>query len=230
MIALAPVIAIDGPSGSGKGTVCSRLARELGWHLLDSGALYRLLALAAGRHGIALDNEAALEALAAHLDVRFVAAQEGQHGQRILLEGEEVGDELRTEEAGAGASQVAALPGVRSALLQRQRDFRVAPGLIADGRDMGTVVFADAPLKIFLTASAEERARRRYLQLKDKVAGVNLSSLLEEIRARDERDMQRTVAPLKPASDAILLDSTELSIEQVLERIHAEIAARDLAG
>ncbi|HYQ38511.1 MAG TPA: (d)CMP kinase [Pseudomonas sp.] len=230
MIGLAPVIAIDGPSGSGKGTVCSRLAQQLGWHLLDSGALYRLLALAAGRHGIALDNEAALQALAAHLDVRFVAAREGLHGQRILLEGEEVGDELRTEQAGAGASQVAALPGVRSALLQRQRDFRVAPGLIADGRDMGTVVFADAPLKIFLTASAEERARRRYLQLKDKVPGANLSSLLEEIRARDERDTQRAVAPLKPASDAILLDSTELSIEQVLERILAEVAARDLAG
>lgn len=230
MIALAPVIAIDGPSGSGKGTVCSRLARQLGWHLLDSGALYRLLALAAGRHGIGLDNETALETLAANLDVQFVAAQEGLHCQRILLEGEEVGDELRTEQAGAGASQVAALPGVRTALLQRQRDFRVAPGLVADGRDMGTVVFADAPLKIFLTASAEERARRRYLQLKDKVAGVNLSSLLEEIRARDERDTQRTVAPLKPASDAILLDSTELSIEQVLERILAEVAARDLAG
>jgi len=230
MTALAPVIAIDGPSGSGKGTVCSRLARQLGWHLLDSGALYRLLALAAGRHGIGLDNETALETLAANLDVQFVAAQEGLHGQRILLEGEEVGDELRTEQAGAGASQVAALPGVRTALLQRQRDFRVAPGLVADGRDMGTVVFADAPLKIFLTASAEERARRRYLQLKDKVAGVNLSSLLEEIRARDERDTQRTVAPLKPASDAILLDSTELSIEQVLERILAEVAARDLAG
>ncbi|MCM2320061.1 cytidylate kinase [Pseudomonas linyingensis] len=230
MTALAPVIAIDGPSGSGKGTVCSRLARQLGWHLLDSGALYRLLALAAGRHGIGLDNETALETLAANLDVQFVAAQEGLHGQRILLEGEEVGDELRTEQAGAGASQVAALPGVRSALLQRQRDFRVSPGLVADGRDMGTVVFADAPLKIFLTASAEERARRRYLQLKDKVAGVNLSSLLEEIRARDERDTQRTVAPLKPASDAILLDSTELSIEQVLERILAEVAARDLAG
>lgn len=230
MTALAPVIAIDGPSGSGKGTVCSRLARQLGWHLLDSGALYRLLALAAGRHGIGLGNETALETLAANLDVQFVAAQEGLHGQRILLEGEEVGDELRTEQAGAGASQVAALPGVRSALLQRQRDFRVSPGLVADGRDMGTVVFADAPLKIFLTASAEERARRRYLQLKDKVAGVNLSSLLEEIRARDERDTQRTVAPLKPASDAILLDSTELSIEQVLERILAEVAARDLAG
>lgn len=230
MITLPPVVAIDGPSGSGKGTVCSRLARQLGWHLLDSGALYRLLALAAGRHGIALDNEAALETLAANLDVQFVAAVEGMHGQRILLEGEEVGDELRTEEAGAGASQVAALPGVRTALLQRQRDFRVAPGLIADGRDMGTVVFPDAPLKIFLTASAEERARRRYLQLKDKVPGANLSSLLEEIRARDERDTQRAVAPLKPASDAILLDSTELSIEQVLERILAEIAARDLAG
>ncbi|MCQ4347733.1 (d)CMP kinase [Pseudomonas stutzeri] len=230
MIALPPVVAIDGPSGSGKGTVCSRLARQLGWHLLDSGALYRLLALAAGRHGIALDHEAALETLAANLDVRFVAAAEGLHGQRILLEGEEVGDELRTEQAGAGASQVAALPGVRTALLQRQRDFRVAPGLIADGRDMGTVVFPDASLKIFLTASAEERARRRYLQLKDKVPGANLSSLLEEIRARDERDTQRAVAPLKPASDAILLDSTELSIEQVLERILAEVAARDLAG
>lgn len=230
MTRLAPVVTIDGPSGSGKGTVCSRLARQLGWHLLDSGALYRLLALAAGRHGIALDNETALETLAANLDVQFVAAQEGLHGQRILLEGEEVGDELRTEQAGAGASQVAVLPGVRSALLQRQRDFRVDPGLVADGRDMGTVVFADAPLKIFLTASAEERARRRYLQLKDKVSGVNLTSLLEEIRARDERDMQRSVAPLKPASDAILLDSTELSIEQVLERILAELALRDLVG
>lgn len=229
MTGAVPVVAIDGPSGSGKGTVCSRLARQLGWHLLDSGALYRLLALAATRRGLALDDEAALAQLAAGLDVQFVAAVEGLHGQRILLEGVEVGDELRTEQAGAGASQVAALPGVRAALLQRQRDFRAAPGLIADGRDMGTVVFSDAPLKIFLTASAEERARRRYLQLKDKVAGVNLSSLLEEIRARDERDTQRAVAPLKPAQDAILLDSTELSIEQVLERILAEVAARDLA-
>lgn len=230
MIGLAPVVAIDGPSGSGKGTVCSRLARQLGWHLLDSGALYRLLALAATRHGIALDNEAALETLAANLDVQFVAAVEGLHGQRILLEGEEVGDELRTEQAGAGASQVAALPAVRSALLQRQRDFRVAPGLVADGRDMGTVVFSDAPLKVFLTASAEERARRRYLQLKDRVPGVTLLSLLEEIRVRDERDTQRAVAPLKPAHDALLLDSTALSIEQVLERILAEVAARGLAG
>lgn len=230
MIGLAPVVAIDGPSGSGKGTVCSRLARQLGWHLLDSGALYRLLALAATRHGIALENEAALETLAANLDVQFVAAVEGLHGQRILLEGEEVGDELRTEQAGAGASQVAALPAVRSALLQRQRDFRVAPGLVADGRDMGTVVFSDAPLKVFLTASAEERARRRYLQLKDRVPSVTLSSLLEEIRVRDERDTQRAVAPLKPAHDALLLDSTALSIEQVLERILAEVAARGLAG
>lgn len=230
MIGLAPVVAIDGPSGSGKGTVCSRLARQLGWHLLDSGALYRLLALAATRHGIALENEAALETLAANLDVQFVAAVEGLHGQRILLEGEEVGDELRNEQAGAGASQVAALPAVRSALLQRQRDFRVAPGLVADGRDMGTVVFSDAPLKVFLTASAEERARRRYLQLKDRVPGVTLSSLLEEIRVRDERDTQRAVAPLKPAHDALLLDSTALSIEQVLERILAEVAARGLAG
>ncbi len=230
MTGAVPVVAIDGPSGSGKGTVCSRLARQLGWHLLDSGALYRLLALAATRRGLALDDEAALAQLAAGLDVQFVAAVEGLHGQRILLEGVEVGDELRTEQAGAGASQVAALPAVRAALLQRQRDFRAAPGLIADGRDMGTVVFADAPLKVFLTASAEERARRRYLQLKDKVPGVNLSSLLEEIRERDERDTQRAVAPLKPAQDAILLDSTELSIEQVMERILSEIAARDLAG
>lgn len=222
------LIAIDGPSGSGKGTVASLLARQLGWHLLDSGALYRLLALAARQRGIDLADEAALAALAAILDVRFVAAEAGLHGQRILLDGVEIGDELRTEQTGAGASQVAALSGVRTALLQRQRDFRVAPGLIADGRDMGTVVFPDAPLKIFLTASAEERARRRYLQLKDKVADVNLPSLLEEIRERDARDMQRAVAPLRPAPDAVQLDSTKLSIEQVLKHILAEVAARGL--
>lgn len=222
------LITIDGPSGSGKGTVASLLARQLGWHLLDSGALYRLLALAAQRRGISLDDDAALGTLGAQLDVRFVAAEAGLHGQRILLEGVEVGDELRTEQAGAGASQVAALPAVRAALLQRQRDFRVAPGLIADGRDMGTVVFPDAPLKVFLTASAEERARRRYLQLKDKVADVNLRSLLEEIRERDARDMHRAVAPLKPAADAVQLDSTTLSTEQVLERILTEAAARGL--
>ena len=229
MTTLAPVIAIDGPSGSGKGTIAGILARKLGWCLLDSGALYRLLAFAARNHGVDLANEDALKVLAAHLDVQFIAAT-GGHGQRIILEGEEVTDAIRNEQIGAGASQVAALPAVREALLQRQRAFREAPGLVADGRDMGTVVFPDAPLKIFLTASAEERARRRYFQLKEKGDDVTLSSLLEEIRARDERDTQRAIAPLKAAPDAIQLDSTELSIEQVLERILSEVASRDIAG
>jgi cytidylate kinase len=219
----APVITVDGPSGSGKGTLCALLARQLGWNLLDSGALYRLLAFAAGNHGIDLTNEEALKQLAAHLDVQFI-------DKRIILEGEEVTEAIRNEQVGAGASMVASLPAVREALLQRQRAFREMPGLVADGRDMGTVVFTDAPLKIFLTASAEERARRRYLQLKAKGDDVNLASLLDEIRARDERDTQRAVAPLKPAADAIVLDSTELSIEQVLERILREVADRDLAG
>jgi CMP/dCMP kinase len=228
MSTLAPVICIDGPSGSGKGTVASLVARKLGWCLLDSGALYRLLAFAAANHGVDLSNEEALKLLAAHLDVQFVAAGDG-HGQQIILEGEDVTDAIRNERVGAGASQVAALPAVREALLQRQQAFRETPGLVADGRDMGTVVFPDAPLKIFLTASADERARRRYLQLKAKGDDVSLSSLLEEIRARDERDTQRAVAPLKPAVDAIQLDSTELSIEQVLERILSEVAVRDIA-
>nr|WP_298113553.1 (d)CMP kinase [uncultured Pseudomonas sp.] len=229
MTARAAVITIDGPSGSGKGTIAGLLAKQLGWNLLDSGALYRLLAFAARNHGVDLTNEEALKLLAAHLDVQFIAAEAGQ-AQKIILEGEEVTDAIRNEQIGAGASQVAALPAVRSALLQRQRAFREMPGLIADGRDMGTVVFPDAPLKVFLTASAEERAQRRYLQLKAKDDDVNLASLLEEIQARDERDTQRAVAPLKPAVDAIQLDSTELSIEQVLERILSEIALRDLAG
>jgi cytidylate kinase len=229
MTARAAVITIDGPSGSGKGTIAGLLAKQLGWNLLDSGALYRLLAFAARNHGVDLTNEEALKLLAAHLDVQFIAAEAGQ-AQKIILEGEEVTDAIRNEQIGAGASQVAALPAVRSALLQRQRAFREMPGLIADGRDMGTVVFPDAPLKVFLTASAEERAQRRYLQLKAKGDDVNLASLLEEIQARDERDTQRAVAPLKPAVDAIQLDSTELSIEQVLERILSEIALRDLAG
>ena len=224
----APVITIDGPSGSGKGTVAGILARELGWRLLDSGALYRLLAFNACNHGVDLANEELLKALAAHLDVQFIAAEPGRL-QQIILEGEDVSHVIRTETVGAGASKVAALPAVRDALLQRQRAFREAPGLVADGRDMGTVVFPDAPLKIFLTASAEERARRRYLQLKGKDETVSLSSLLDEIRARDERDTQRAVAPLKPAADAIVLDSTTLSIEQVLQRIKSEIALRDLA-
>ena len=224
----APVITIDGPSGSGKGTVAGILAKRLGWNLLDSGALYRLLAFAAGNHGVALDNEALLEKLAAHLDVQFLGATDGKPA-RIILEGDEVTHAIRSEAVAAGASKVAALPAVRDALLQRQRAFQEQPGLVADGRDMGTVVFPDAPLKVFLTASAEERARRRYLQLKAKGDDVSLSGLLDEIRARDERDTQRAIAPLKPAADAIQLDSTELSIEQVLERIMSEIALRDIA-
>ncbi|WP_312256133.1 (d)CMP kinase [Stutzerimonas nitrititolerans] len=228
MISQIPVVTIDGPSGSGKGTVAALLAAKLGWKFLDSGALYRLLAFAARNHGVDLTNEEALKVLAAHLDVQFDTAESGQ-GMRIMLEGEDVTEAIRNEVVGAGASQVAALPAVREALLQRQKAFREAPGLVADGRDMGTVVFPDATLKIFLTASAEERARRRYLQLKAKGDDVNLASLLDEIRARDERDTQRAVAPLKPADDAIQLDSTALSIEQVLGQILSEVAERDLA-
>lgn len=228
MIRQVPVITIDGPSGSGKGTVAALLAAKLGWNFLDSGALYRLLAFAARNHGVDLTNEEALKLLAAHLDVQFGAAKVGQ-GMQIILEGEDVTQAIRNEQVGAGASQVAALPVVRAALLQRQKAFREPPGLVADGRDMGTVVFPDAPLKIYLTASAEERARRRYLQLNSKGDDVNLASLLDEIRARDERDTQRDVAPLKPADDAVQLDSTDLSIEQVLGQILSEVAKRDFA-
>ncbi len=228
-MSLPVVITIDGPSGSGKGTVAGMLATKLQWQLLDSGALYRVLALAADKHAVPLDHEDALEVLAVGLDVEFAVDVES-NSQRILLENQDVTDEIRNETVGAHASQIAALPGVRAGLLRRQHEFRQAPGLIADGRDMGTVVFADAPLKVFLTASAEERARRRYLQLKDKGETVTLTSLLEEIRARDERDTNRSIAPLKPADDAIILDSTTMTIEQVLERILSEVAVRSLAG
>lgn len=226
---IIPVIAIDGPSGSGKGTIASLLARRLGWSLLDSGAIYRLVALAAEYHQIPLDQEAKLSELAAGLDVRFIPATE-QSPANILLEGQSVTDCIRTEQVGAGASKVAALPQVRAALLQRQRDFRQTPGLIADGRDMGTVVFPDAPLKIFLTASAEERARRRYLQLKDKSPDVTLTSLLDEINARDARDTQRAIAPLVAAPDALSLDSTSLSIDQVLKYILDAAIQRNLCA
>jgi cytidylate kinase len=225
----APVITIDGPGGSGKGTIAGLLARRLGWNLLDSGALYRLLAFAARNHGVDLTNEAALEALAAHLDVQFVAAEDGRE-QQIILEGEDVSRAIRTEAVGAGASQVAALPAVRDALLQRQRAFREAPGLVADGRDMGTVVFADAQLKVYLTASAQERASRRHRQLLEKGETANLASLLDEIVARDERDMNRSLAPLKPADDAIQIDSTQMGIEEVLETVHAMALERNLLG
>lgn len=228
-MSLPVVITIDGPSGSGKGTVAALLATQLQWHLLDSGALYRVLALAAEKHNVQLEHEAALEVLAVGLDVQFVVDSES-NAQRIILENQDVTDAIRNETVGAHASQIAALPSVRAGLLRRQQEFRQTPGLIADGRDMGTVVFADAPLKVFLTASAEERARRRYLQLKDKGETVTLTSLLEEIRARDERDTNRSIAPLKPADDAIILDSTTMTIEQVLERILSEVAVRSLAG
>ncbi|MDY7220386.1 (d)CMP kinase [Denitrificimonas sp. JX-1] len=227
-MSLPAVITIDGPSGSGKGTVAGLLASHLQWHLLDSGAIYRVLALAAVQHDVALDDEAQLEQLATALDVQFIVNED--HKQLIFLEGNDVTDKIRTETIGAQASQVAALPAVRAGLLRRQQSFRQVPGLIADGRDMGTVVFPDAPLKIFLTASAEERARRRYFQLKEKGEAVTLASLLEEIRARDERDMNRTIAPLKPAEGAVVLDSTTMTIEQVLERILSEVAVRSLAG
>ncbi|WJW76691.1 (d)CMP kinase [Thiohalobacter sp. IOR34] len=216
-----PVITIDGPSGSGKGTIGRALARELGWHFLDSGALYRVLALAALRRGLALDDESALAELAARLDVRFPAEGDG-----VILDGEAVDREIRSEKAGDAASRVATLPAVRAALLERQRAFRTAPGLVADGRDMGSVVFPDAPLKIYLTASAEERARRRYQQLREKGIEADMAALVEEIAARDARDMNRPVAPLKPAEDAVIIDTSALDIDATLDQVRQLVAER----
>ncbi|MFC7367836.1 (d)CMP kinase [Vreelandella zhaodongensis] len=225
MAADIPILTIDGPGGAGKGTISNLIAERTGWHLLDSGALYRLTAHAALKHAIALDNEASLAQLAARLDVAFPVT-DGQ--SQTLLEGEDVSRAIRTEQAGERASRVAALPSVRQALLQRQRDFYQAPGLVADGRDMGTVVFTEAPLKIFLTASADERARRRHLQLQEAGVDASLSSLLKEIQARDARDTQRSVAPLKPADDAIVLDTTRLSIPEVVDRLTELLAQRGM--
>lgn len=215
---LAPVITIDGPSGSGKGTISHILALQLGWHFLDSGALYRVLALAAQRHGIALDDEPALAALADSLEVQFEPATT-KTPERVILENQEVTVDIRTETCGNAASKVAVLPQVRQALLGRQRAFRQFPGLVADGRDMGTVVFPAAETKIFLTASAEERAQRRYNQLKEKGIGANLSALRDEIAQRDLRDSQRAVSPLKPADDANLLDTSDLGIDEVVQQV-----------
>lgn len=216
-----PVITIDGAGGTGKGTVSQILAKRLCWKFLDSGSLYRVLALAAEKHGIAVDNELALENLAQHLNVHFIAKE--NTSSLIILEDQDVTDLIRSEKVGNAASEIAVLPTVRSALLDRQRAFRTAPGLIADGRDMGTVVFPDAELKIYLTASPEERALRRYNQLKQRGINVNLGDLIKELRERDKRDQERTVAPLKPAEDAIRIDTDRLTVEQVVERIISEM-------
>ncbi|WP_394127770.1 (d)CMP kinase [Vibrio hepatarius] len=210
-----PVVTVDGPSGAGKGTLCMLLANKLGFHLLDSGAIYRVLALAAIHHGVNLESEDALVPLATHLDVQFVA--EGDL-VKVILEGEDVSGELRKEETGMAASKVAALPRVREALLRRQRAFAEGEGLVADGRDMGTVVFPQAEVKIFLDASAEERATRRLKQLQGKGLDVRFDDLLSEIQERDDRDRNRPVAPLRPAEDALLLDSTTMSIDEVVEK------------
>jgi cytidylate kinase len=210
------VITLDGPGGSGKGTIAWRLARQLGWNILDSGALYRLTAMAALDAGVSPTEEPALVGLAESLRVEFSI---GKSATIPLLAGKAVSDRLRSEEVSAFASQVATIPAVRAALVGRQRAFRRAPGLVADGRDMGTVIFPDAELKIFLTASAMERAKRRHKQLKEKGESVNLSRLFRDIEKRDERDRTRSVAPLKPAKDAHVIDSTELTVDEVLNLI-----------
>lgn len=217
------IITIDGPSGSGKGTVTSLLAERLGWRVLDSGALYRLVGLLVDRAGIDFNNESQVSEIARQMSVDFA-------GDKVLLNGEDVALAIRTETAGNNASKVAALPAVRQALLEWQREQAGEPGLVADGRDMGTVVFPDAPVKIFLDASAEERAKRRYKQLMEKGLAANLATLTAEIRERDERDRHRAVAPLRPAEDALVIDSTALSIEAVLEKVleQAEKAFPDL--
>ena len=219
-----PVIAIDGPSGSGKGTICQMLARELGWHLLDSGALYRIVGLAATQRGVALDAADTLAELAATLNVEFVAAEPGEPAA-VILDGDDISAAVRAESSGALASQVAVHGGVRDALKDLQRSFARAPGLVADGRDMGTVIFTDARLKIYLTASAEERAQRRYKQLINKGESVNLAALLEDIQKRDERDMNRAVAPLKPAADAVVIDTTATAVEDVFKTVLLRVQA-----
>ena len=216
---VSPVITIDGPSASGKGTVAERVARALGFHFLDSGALYRLTALSAIKAGVALDDEAGVARLAAALPARFGDG-------RIWLADAEVTEAIRAEAVGEGASKVAALPAVRAALLNRQRAYRQAPGLVADGRDMGTVIFPDAAAKVFLTASAEARAERRYKQLIEKGNSASLPALVADMQARDARDTARAVAPLKPAPDALLLDTTHLGIESAVQAVLAHYRSK----
>ncbi|MBL4827288.1 MAG: (d)CMP kinase [Spongiibacteraceae bacterium] len=213
-----PIITIDGPSGSGKGTLCQMLARELGWHLLDSGALYRIVGLAAVKQGVSFDDETGLAVLAEHLNIEFQPGKSGEPAL-VILDNEDVSRDVRSELSGGYASKVAVFNAVRDVLNHRQKAFAVSPGLVADGRDMGTVVFPSAPLKFYLTASAEKRAERRYKQLINKGESVTLAALLDDIRLRDERDMNRRVAPLKPAVDATILDSTTMSIDAVFKQV-----------
>jgi CMP/dCMP kinase len=219
-----PVLTIDGPSGSGKGTISRRVADQLGWRLLDSGALYRAVGYVAGAEGLDLSDAEAVTRCAQSTKIRFQAAPDGGD-TRVIVNGHDATDELRTETAGAAASAIASIPTVRQALVDLQLGFRKAPGLVADGRDMGTVIFPDAPFKVFLTASAAERAKRRYKQLKDKGLNVTLGALQREIEARDERDASRTVAPLRPAVDAVLVDTTGMPIEVVVAKVLAVVQA-----
>ncbi|WP_198670354.1 (d)CMP kinase [Dyella sp. C9] len=217
-----PVLTIDGPSGSGKGTISRRVAETLGWRLLDSGALYRAVGYAAGAEGLDLSDAEAITRCAEETRIRFQAATDGSD-THVLVNGHDATDELRTETAGAAASAIASIPSVRQALVDMQLAFRKAPGLVADGRDMGTVIFPDAPFKVFLTASAAERAQRRYKQLKEKGLGVTLATLQREIEARDARDASRTVAPLKPAADAVFIDTTGMGIDDVVAKVLAVV-------
>jgi cytidylate kinase len=216
------VLAIDGPSGSGKGTISRAVADALGWHLLDSGAIYRAVGYAASMAGIDLSDAAAVTRCAETTKITFRDPKDGGD-TRVIVNGHDATDEIRTETCGAAASAIAAIPAVRTALFEKQRAFRKAPGLVADGRDMGTVVFTDATHKIFLTASADERAKRRYKQLKEKGLNVTLSSLLREIEARDERDATRKVAPLKPAAGAVIIDTTGMPVAEVIARVLAVV-------